>query len=60
MAKKIVWTKRADKKYDAIVEYLSKEWGERVTEEFIKRIYKYKSILSGCRRVYFNVIAKLF
>jgi plasmid stabilization system protein ParE len=45
MAKKIVWTKRADKKYDAIVEYLSKEWGERVTEEFIKRTYSFLDLL---------------
>ncbi len=45
MAKKIVWTKRADKKYDAIVEYLSKEQGERVTEEFIKRTYSFLDLL---------------
>lgn len=45
MAKKVVWTKRADKKYDAIIEYLSKEWGERVTEEFIKRTYSFLDLL---------------
>ena len=28
MAIEIVWTKRADKKFDNILIYLSKEWGE--------------------------------
>lgn len=27
MALEIVWSKRADKKFDKILEYLGKEWG---------------------------------
>lgn len=34
MAKKIVWTKRANTKFNRVVSYLEKEWGERVTENF--------------------------
>jgi len=35
MAKKIVWTKRADAKFVKILEYLNEVWGQKVTAAFI-------------------------
>jgi plasmid stabilization system protein ParE len=32
MALEIQWSKRADKKFDKILEYLLVEWSERVTQ----------------------------
>ncbi len=39
MAKEIVWTKRANRKFNKIIEYLELEWGQLVTENFVKRTY---------------------
>ena len=33
----IFWSKRADNKFDKILDYLSAEWGERVTSAFVKK-----------------------
>jgi plasmid stabilization system protein ParE len=46
MALEIVWSKRADKKFDLILEYLSKEWGNKVTKAFVKKVYDFLDILS--------------
>jgi plasmid stabilization system protein ParE len=46
MALEIVWSKRADKKFDKILEYLSDEWGNRVTKSFVKKVYDFLDILS--------------
>lgn len=46
MALTILWSKRADKKFDKILEYLSVEWGERVTRNFVKKVYNFLEILS--------------
>ena len=45
MALKILWTKRADIKFDKILEYLNSEWGERVTITFVKKVYDFLDIL---------------
>jgi len=37
MAIEIYWSKRADKKFDKILEYLLAEWGERITGMFVKK-----------------------
>lgn len=39
MVREIVWTKRANYKFNTILEYLELEWGYRVTRNFIKRTY---------------------
>ena len=39
MALEIQWAKRADKKFDKILEYLLIEWSERVTKSFVKKAY---------------------
>ena len=46
MAKKIIWTKRANKRFDKIIDYLQEEWGERVTENFVVRNYDVIELLS--------------
>ncbi len=32
MALNIVWSKKADKKFDKIIEYLTINWGDRTTK----------------------------
>ena len=46
MALEIVWTKRADKKFDKIIEYLSMMWGEKVITSFVKKVYDFLDILA--------------
>ena len=45
MAQEIIWTKRADQKFDKIIEYLMKEWGDKVTVGFVKRVFDFIDIL---------------
>jgi len=45
MALEIYWSKRADNKFDKILDYLSAEWGERVTSAFVKKVYDFLDIL---------------
>ena len=46
MALTIRWTKRAEKKFDKIIEYLSNEWNERVTKTFVKKAYDFIDTLA--------------
>jgi plasmid stabilization system protein ParE len=46
MALEVYWSKRADKKFDRILEYLLLEWGESVTKLFVKKVYGFLEILS--------------
>ena len=46
MALEILWSKRADKKLDKILEYLLKEWGGKVTRSFVGKVYDFLDILS--------------
>ena len=39
MALEIHWTKRADKKFDKILEYLLDEWSDKVTRSFVVKVY---------------------
>ena len=45
MALNIVWTKRADYKFDQIILYIEQEWGDRVTSAFVKKVYDFLDIL---------------
>jgi len=45
MALEIFWSKRADNKFDKILDYLSTEWGERVTSAFVKKVYDFLDVL---------------
>ncbi len=46
MALKIYWSKQADRKFDRIIEYLTAEWGERVTTLFVRKVFSFLDILS--------------
>ena len=46
MALELYWSKRADKKFDTILEYLLLKWGESITKSFVKEIYDFLDILS--------------
>ncbi len=46
MALEICWSKRADKNFDKIFEYIQNEWGERVARAFIKKVYDFLDILA--------------
>ena len=46
MALELYWSKRADKKFDRILEYLLLEWGESVTKSFVQEVYDFLDILS--------------
>ncbi len=37
MALKIYWTKRAEKTFDDVVVYLSKDWSEKVVQNFVRK-----------------------
>ena len=41
MALTIRWSKRANKKFDKIIEYLLDEWNEQVTGAFVKKVYNF-------------------
>ena len=45
MALDIYWTKRADKKFDKIIEYLHSEWGDKVAAIFVRNVYDFLDIL---------------
>jgi plasmid stabilization system protein ParE len=45
MALEILWSKRADKRFDNIIEYLEDEWGEHTTSLFVKKVYDFLDIL---------------
>ena len=46
MALEIHWTTQADRKFDKIIEFLLKEWNQRVTESFVKKVYDTIDILA--------------
>ena len=46
MVRKIVWTKRANIKFNNIIDYLEAEWGEPVTEIFVKKTYDIIELIS--------------
>jgi plasmid stabilization system protein ParE len=46
MALEITWSKRGDKEFDKIIEYLLAEWNEQVTEAFVKKVYDFIDILA--------------
>ena len=46
MALKVVWTKRADKKFDSIIDYLLNKWGELVTTNFVRKTHHLIELIS--------------
>ena len=46
MAIEIIWSSRADKKFDKIIDYLYENFGENVTKSFVRKVYDFLDILS--------------
>jgi plasmid stabilization system protein ParE len=46
MAREIVWTKRANNKFNKILECLELEWGSQVTKNFVIRTYTILDLIS--------------
>ena len=46
MALKIVWSKRANLKFDQIISYLLQEWGEKSAKQFIGKVFDFLEILA--------------
>ena len=46
MAFQIVWSKRSVEKFDKIIAYLIKEWGEKVTVSFVKKVYDFIDLIA--------------
>ena len=46
MALEINWSKKADKKFDKIIEHLTKKWGENAAKAFVKKVFEFLDILS--------------
>lgn len=46
MARQIIWTKRANDKFNKVVRYLEDEWGQRVTEHFVRKTYDVVELIS--------------
>ncbi len=42
----IVWTKRADREFEVIIEYLAKEWSNRVKNNFIENFMIHDSVFT--------------
>ncbi len=40
MVKRIIWTKKANNRFNKIIDYLESEWGENVTRSFVQRSYE--------------------
>ena len=45
MALEIEWSRRADKRFDAILEYLEKEWGEKAVKTFVQKVYDFLDLI---------------
>lgn len=46
MAFKIILTRRAEEKLEAIIDYLQKEWGEKIVVGFLEKFYSVLDLLS--------------
>lgn len=46
MARKIIWTKRANDKLNQVINFLENEWGENVTRSFVIRVHSVANLIS--------------
>ena len=51
MARKIRSTKRADRRFEEIKEYLTTEFGENTTERFVKRVFSFYDIVTDFPKI---------
>lgn len=45
MALTIKWSRKAEKKFDSILDYLNDEFGEITTAKFVKKVFDFLTIL---------------
>ncbi len=45
MAKEVVWSRQADKKFDHILDYLRRNWSEKEVVSFVQRTYHILELL---------------
>lgn len=46
MALEIKWSKKADRSFDAIIDYLEGEFGEMTTSKFVRKVHEFLGLLS--------------
>ncbi len=46
MALNVFWSRKADKHFDEIIDYLTTNWGERSVSLFVKKVYEFIEIVS--------------
>jgi plasmid stabilization system protein ParE len=46
MALKVKWSKYADQSFNQILDYLTAEWGEKVTRAFVRQTYEFLDLLA--------------
>jgi len=52
MAQKIIWTPQAEKTFEAIIDYLQKNWSNREVEKFMTRTNKVIALISSHPEMY--------
>ncbi|TNE81311.1 MAG: type II toxin-antitoxin system RelE/ParE family toxin [Bacteroidetes bacterium] len=45
MAKEVVWSRQADKKFDQIIAYLRKDWSDKEVVSFVRSTYRIIELL---------------
>jgi plasmid stabilization system protein ParE len=48
MVKTIVWRRKANNQFNAIINYLQKNWNDKVTKSFVEKAYQIIEILREC------------
>ena len=46
MARKIIWTKRANNQFGKIIDYLEDEWGPSVVQNFVRKTFDIIEVIS--------------
>jgi plasmid stabilization system protein ParE len=52
MALKVFWTKRAEKSFDKIIDYLREEWSEKEVKNFVRKTFTIVNYISEKPRMY--------
>ncbi|WP_462318919.1 type II toxin-antitoxin system RelE/ParE family toxin [Marinilabilia sp.] len=45
MALNLYWSKKADRKFDVIINYLLEEWGKQATKTFVQKVYEFLDLV---------------
>ena len=58
MALEVVWSPRAIKNFDSIIEYIEQHWTEREVRNFVKQTLKTVSLVSEFPHLYKTLVGK--